>query len=443
MGDYVSAASSLVGAARSAYRRLPLPLRQRISPGFTPFWTLFRAGVAAHAPNADPSLRQPANAAVVVGLFRTASGLGAGARLLSLELARGGIAVRGIDVSAEHDLPIELPADSVPDGRPREGEAVILHLNPPGLRTVLPWLQRSLMCDRRLIGYWTWELARAPPDWERAARLLHEIWTPSRFAADAIARTAPGVIVRVAPHPVVLGARACLPPDRLRARLWLGAAPHDFVAFTTFAMSSCMARKNPLGAIAAFDQAFSGRRDALLVVRMREANRYPRGALQVVEAASRSRARIRILQGKAGEPDLQELYSACDAYLSLHRSEGFGLTIAEAMLMGRPVVATAWSGNLEFTPTRHEGLVPAKLTRVSDPQGLYTDHRCRWADPDLDTAAEKLMLLAADPDAREAWSAQARDYARIHLVGGAAADALRMVAETPPPRRSATAAESA
>jgi glycosyltransferase involved in cell wall biosynthesis len=140
---------------------------------------------------------------------------------------------------------------------------------------------------------------------------------------------------------------------------------------------------------------------------------------------------VRVIEGEHGWPHLPALYAACDAYLSLHRSEGFGLTIAEAALMERPVVTTAWSGNLEFLPADYGGLVPAELIGVSDPQGLYRGD-CRWADPDVDVAAARLAELAGDAELRAAWGKRGREHARPLLGGGAAANLLGMRPMTAP-----------
>jgi glycosyltransferase involved in cell wall biosynthesis len=418
----LSTVSTWAGTARDLYRRLPVDMRRRVRPVWLPIWNFV---LGAAMPDADPRLRRTAHAAAIVGLMRAATGLGAAARLLGLELVRSGVAVRAVDVTELHGLPLDAPADPAFAGPEHEGEAVILHLNPPTMLQVSPWLDQALAKGKRLIGYWTWELERAPAYWRNAARKVHEIWAPSRFAADAIARTAPDAVVHVAPHPVAAAPTIKDAADRLRMRAALGAAPSDFVVLTAFSMGSSMERKNPLAAITAFERAFSRRRDAVLVVRMREAGAYPEGAARVREAASRSRAQVRVIEGEHGWPDLPALYAACDAYLSLHRSEGFGLTIAEAALMERPVVTTAWSGNMEFLPQDYAGLVPAELIAVSDPQGIYRSG-CRWADPDVDVAAGKLAELAGDAEMRAAWGKSGRAHAQPLLVGGAAANLLGM-----------------
>jgi glycosyltransferase involved in cell wall biosynthesis len=132
-----------------------------------------------------------------------------------------------------------------------------------------------------------------------------------------------------------------------------------------------------------------------------------------------------ILIEAAGYDELMALYAACDIYLSLHRSEGFGLNLAEAMLAERAVVATGWSGNLDFMDADASALIPARLVPVRDPQRVYTVAGAKWAEPAHDAAVEALRRLRADPELRAEMAKRGAEKARTLLGGGAAAKALR------------------
>lgn len=406
---------SILAHARRAYRVLPLAVRERLAGVSGPLL------VAALARGLPPLIDPPtaSRAAAIAGLFSTPHGLGIAAHLCAAELEAAGVPVRRIDLSPALNAPIE-GAPLAPAPPATAEEALILHVNPPIMPAALVSLDRAELARRR-IGYWVWELETIPRAWAAARDFVHEIWTPSRFAADALARTFAQPI-RVAPHPAAL--RAPQIDDELRraARVRLGLEADDFLALTSFSMSSGFERKNPLAAIRAFKDAFAGNPRAHLIVRCRDAHAFPAGAKALREAAREGP--IVLIEVPGPQDELNALYAACDAYLSLHRSEGFGLNLAEAMLCARPVIATAWSGNLDFMDANSAALVPARLIPVTDPQRIYRVRGARWAEPDHDAAVTHLRTLARDPDKRTALGQAAAALAREKLSGGAVAMAL-------------------
>jgi glycosyltransferase involved in cell wall biosynthesis len=204
------------------------------------------------------------------------------------------------------------------------------------------------------------------------------------------------------PHPQPLAAKSL-------------AFDSDVVRFTAFAdLRSSAARKNPLGAIKAFRQAFPEPRGAELTVKL-SAPDADAEAVAAIAAAEQGCTDIRVIAEHLDDRDLQRLFDQTDVLVSLHRSEGFGLTIAEAMAAGKAVVATAWSGNLDFMPDIGIQRVRAELVPIEDPSGLYSGQH--WAEPDLAAAAAALRTLAIDAELRAHCGELNRAaIARLHLA---------------------------
>jgi glycosyltransferase involved in cell wall biosynthesis len=181
------------------------------------------------------------------------------------------------------------------------------------------------------------------------------------------------------------------PLDRPR---WNVPPDHALFAFM-FDHHSTMARKNPLGLIAAFTDAYPDGRDATLVIKTINAASLPEVAADLDAAASDHPA-IHVVDTALPAPERAALLAGCDCYVSLHRSEGFGMTIAEAMSYARPVIATDFGGNAEFITERTGYLVRSTPTTVGPGVPVYPSDGT-WADPDVSHAAELMRLVAEDP----------------------------------------------
>ncbi|MFZ4071798.1 MAG: glycosyltransferase [Caulobacterales bacterium] len=342
---------------------------------------------------------------------------------MAAELRRDGVTVHEWDAT---DI-VGAPKDRIaPSDDDLPGSPLIVAINPDVAVHVLARLGRKRLAGRRVIGFWVWELDRLAPSWKVGAGWINEIWTPSSYSAAAMA--AFGVPVVVTPHPIALADAAPL-PSREQARRALDFPAHAFVASSSFSLASSLDRKNPMAAIAAFEQAFEAvpAQDALLVLRCLEADRYPTAwrALQLAVAQARSR-RVRLLDPPGGIDTLRALYGASDCYISLHRAEGFGLNLAEAMAAGVPVIATGASGNLEFMTADCAMLVPATLRPARDAFGPYSVAGARWAEPDVGTASAMLRAAAGDIGRLRTLGAAGRAHVLAALQGGAAARALSM-----------------
>ncbi|WP_374571183.1 glycosyltransferase family 4 protein [Phenylobacterium sp. J426] len=177
----------------------------------------------------------------------------------------------------------------------------------------------------------------------------------------------------------------------------------SFQVVTLFDFNSSAARKNPAGAIAAFRQAFGDDPACELIVKTQNGAAHPQ-ALAALSAAAG--ANVRIIDATWPYDRIKVLIAGADALISLHRAEGFGLVMAEAMALGTPVIATAASGNLDFMDDASAVLIPAALVPVEDPQAIYQGQS--WAEPDLRVAALALRRLRQDPGLRQVLAAAGR-----------------------------------
>jgi glycosyltransferase involved in cell wall biosynthesis len=387
------------------WRLLPAQRRRRMASEVT----------ARLAPKIEPCPPPTRAGLAVAGEISRYSGLGESARLFLRGLRHLHVANWSMDISGH--LPAAAGGTTIgPCEPPPPGVPLMFHVNAPMLPLVLLRLPRRLPRGRRIIGYWLWELPAVPADWALGARFVHEVWVPSPFIAAAIEPLKPGR-VHVVPFPLAI-ARP-VPANLGRAAFGL---PEDAViVLVSMNLASSLARKNPLGAIEAFRAAFGKRRDRLLVLKIANPDHHP-ADFALIAAAAGGAANIRIDTRLYPADVTHALTMAADIVLSLHRSEGFGLVPAEAMLLGKPVIATGWSGNMAFMDANSAALVDFRLVEAKDPRQVY--YGSNWAEPELDSAVFQLRRLADDAAERAALGIRARRYASDRLGAEALAAAV-------------------
>ena len=371
-------------------------LWQRISYRWRRY-ALFRATALA-APRPSPNAT-PALPVIVAGALRSASGLGQSARLCHDALHHSGLDVYGVDLTSALMQPPDLPNFAFADGRAIEGPGIlILHVNSPLIPLAMLHLGRRLVRNKRVIGYWAWELPYVPADWRHGVPFVHEIWAPSAFAAAAIKPIANGHPIHVMPHPVALARET----QALQYR-----NVHDpFTVLTVFNMGSSLARKNPCAAIDAFRRAFRDDPSTRLIVKYLNAGLFP-GGVTLLQAACHGASNIVLMGDTLSSSGIEALYDEADVVISLHHSEGFGLVIAEAMCRGIPVVATNWSGNVDFLNAETGMPVGYGLVPAFDQQHTYDHPDMVWAEADVDAAAAALQELRSNPGLRRRLQASA------------------------------------
>ena len=371
---------------------------------------------------------------IVAGEMGTPNGLGQSARAMHHALTRLGVPVWTLDAG--------LPGGSatrggLPPGVP-PAAALMLHVNAPMLPYALLRLPRGLVRGRRVIGYWAWELPTLPPSWRAGQRFVHEVWAMSHFTAAALApHLSPHIVLRVVPIPLALSP----PCPSALSRGDFGLPAQAVVVLVSFNLASSFARKNPLAAIAAHKAAFGARPDRILLLKIGNPDHFP-ADMATIRAAAADAANIRIDTRTLPAADTYALTACADIVLSLHRSEGFGLVPAEAMLLGRAVVATGWSGNMEFMDAGSAALVAPNLIPARDARGVFEAPGAMWADPDPLEAAQHLRRLADDAQARDALAQRGRTMATARLGADAVLAGLRGLglapqglADAPPPPR--------
>lgn len=237
------------------------------------------------------------------------------------------------------------------------------------------------------IGYWFWELSRFPSKWHSAFDYYQEIWVASAFCQESIAQVSPVPVVKMT-FPVLMD-QAPVRPNRSVFGL-----PEDAFLFGfIFDYLSLAERKNPMGLVRAFKHAFEDREDVLLVIKTINAGQAPEKDALLKELSAD--CNVRFIDGHISRQELTGLVASFDSFVSLHRSEGFGIGMAQAMCLGKPVIATGYSGNMDFMNHNNSYLVRYRLLELEQDYGPYEKGNV-WADPDLEHAAEQMRLVFDD-----------------------------------------------
>ena len=362
---------------RKLWRLIPADARRALfamaqNSGFSPAFPDLTA--KASADNITPG------PIIISGYFSDTRGVAQVARLAADALRRAGFAV------IEHDVThILRPGATLPEIAAPSGGIWVIYCNPPEARVVLDRHPELAQAPLYRIGAWAWELQTAPADWIRYAARFHEIWTLSAFQAAAF-KTASVPVVAMPP---------CVPvqPPRIRS------TPGALVFLHVSDLRSSADRKNPAGALDAYLQAFPEPSGTRLTMKISGANG-DQAAYQALKDRVGGRADIDFIERHLTAAEMQALLEEMDVLVSLHRAEGFGLPLAEAMAMGKAVVTTGWSGVLDFlSPPDNPQLAPFTLVPVSDAAGLYTDGV--WAEPDIAGAAAIMRRLRDEGGLRD------------------------------------------
>jgi glycosyltransferase involved in cell wall biosynthesis len=322
-----------------------------------------------------------------IGFFKAEHGIGEAARLL-------------VEAIRTTDVPVSTVGYWITESRQRakfetdevgKYKTIIAAVNAELNKPVRDLFGSYFFDGAYVIGQWFWELETAPPWYKDAYQYVDELWAPTKFIEEMLRRDAPK---RVAIHHMPLPLRKPrVVENALRKDLDLDSR---FMFLFIFDFMSVMKRKNPLGLIEAFKKAFAPGEGPMLILKSINGETRPEGFAEL-KAATEGREDILIMNRYLDSTQSAALMNLCDCYVSLHRSEGLGLTIAEAMLLGKPVIATGYSGNLDFMTPETSYLVPWKRVRVGEGAEAY-DVNASWAEPDLDAAAAIMKNVYSNPD---------------------------------------------
>ena len=257
----------------------------------------------------------------------------------------------------------------------------------------------ELFDGRHNIGWWPWELPVWPTRWAQAFDVIDEVWAATTFTQKMFAENTQKPVTLM-PLPVSV--------QRLKktSRRTLGLPAKQFLFLYVFDFNSYLARKNPWAAIDAFRRAFPADDKSVGLVLKTMNSRADNPQWDEFTRLCAADPRITLLQTTLDRGVVLGLVDACDAYVSLHRSEGFGRTLAEAMLLGKPVVGTGFSGNADFLTAETGYPVKWKKCKVAEGEYAFVEpsDAAWWAEPDIAHAARQMR--AAREAAGSEWALQ-------------------------------------
>ena len=346
------------------------------SPFIRPFESL---GYGLLAPTFEPG------GVNVIGYLDRTSGIGMEAARIAESLEQAGLPVARVAIGDSRSPVVDTPP--VLDQQLRYDTNVIV-VTAEQLSLLPGQLGQDPFTGRRSVGYWFWELSTPSQAAATAITKLDQVWAPTEFVRESFAQLDADKVKLAAP------AKPKFSPTTRLTRADLGLPSDRFIFLCTLDMFSVVERKNPFGAIDAFRAAFEPDEGPLLLVKTLNGDQ--RGdCLERILLACSDRPDIEIRDGHLTRDEQLSLIAETDVLVSLHRSEGYGLHLAEAMAAGTPIIATNYSGPVDFLDSKCAELIPYRLIPVQELDGAYGQGE--WAEPDLRAAAAAMRRLYENP----------------------------------------------
>lgn len=352
----------------------------------------------------------------VVGYAKAVIGIAEDVRMAVRSLSHAQVPVAVIDAPMHGPAPCDHTLDDLLTAQPVHRFSLYC-LPPPELaRLPLEGGARLLQSGTYNICATPWELPAWPRHLAGVFDAFDEVWTYTGFVHQAIAPLTSKPVLKV---PLAVEVDTAIG----RNRPALGLPEDRFLFLVMFDGNSWLSRKNPLAAVQAFAKAFQGNRHVGLVIKAMGLDRASAG-WQAVEAVIKGDERVTVIDRMLSRNELTCLSASCDAYVSLHRAEGFGRIIAETMLLGVPTITTNFSGNVDFCLPTTSYLVDGPLVPLRHEDYIFADGQ-HWCDPDVDQAAQQMRRLYEDTAHTKALADAARDLIRNQYSPEAAGAAYR------------------
>ncbi len=345
--------------------------------------------------------------ATVASYLQSAVGIGEAARLDLHALREINYAPAALDLSPAFNM-YDLPDWGFGNTILTPGGPLILTSNPLDVPRALGFIGEPALRQRYMIARWAWELPKPPSHCQDVYRFFDELWVCSEYCAQAFREDSP-LPVHAVPIPVRK------PPTCGKSRRDFGLSDEEVIFLAMADMRSSFDRKNLPGAVKAFVQACGDRPNTRLIIKTHHVDEAPANMERLRKEIGNAE-NIQIMDTVLSRPEVGDLIRSVDVFLSPHRAEGFGLVMAESMLLGKPVVATNYSGNTDFMTSESAALVDYQLVPVRDRSGIYNYPDQLWAEPDLDQFAQRIDHLAASESARNELAVAAKAHAERHFT---------------------------
>ena len=341
----------------------------------------------------------------LIGYVSAESGVGEAARAWAKAAAAACIAYSVRDVGYQNRNP-QRDVSALAHASREPFDVDLYYVNADQTQRTLRHVRDLGGVARIAIGFWHWEQPSLPLRDLAAFDGLAEVWVASAFVQDAVARISPLPVFKL-PHAIEFS----VSPES--GRHSFGLPDDHFLVLLMFDFDSYRSRKNPDAALAAFRLAAADRPRVTLVIKTVNA-RLHAAERSALAAACAALPNVIFIDESYTRQQVYDLEACCDCMLSLHRAEGFGLALAEMMFLGKPVVATGWSGNMEFMTPMNSYPVDYALVKRTDTDGPYAAGQL-WAEADVPHAAQGLRMLMDDPAVRDALGRRAAASIREQL----------------------------
>jgi glycosyltransferase involved in cell wall biosynthesis/SAM-dependent methyltransferase len=418
-GDLVAAFPDPLGANAEAfhdwfirYGQYEARVHEALVPGNVVAPPVVAPPVVSRTSDEDVGAKAESPRVNVCGYFRAELGVGEAARLVLAGLEAAHVPYNTVTNDATYNRQTHPFEEQQVAGT--QSDFNIICVNADQTPVFGQKMGPQFYSGRHTAGVWFWEVEEFPSSFQPAFDYVDEVWVATEFMRETL--------LKVSPKPVFKFHLPIVEPviDETLPKAQVGL-PNDFVFLFSFDFFSVLQRKNPFGVITAFKRAFKDGEGPKLVIKTINGDKRLFD-LEKVKVAAMDRQDIIVSDGYVSALEKNTMMAKCDCYVSLHRSEGFGLTMAEAMALGRPVIATAYSGNLEFMTPDNSYLCSYDYREIGGDAAPYSP-TSRWAQPNLDEAADLMRSVYKDYEAALARGRRAaEDIRTLHspMVAGAA-----------------------